>query len=53
MSPTGERLPASRLPLVFIEGLAEMQAPLETLETEATELSSVIRHNVKQLIGDE
>ena len=37
----------------FIEGLAEMQATLEALDTEATELSSVIRHNVKQLIGDE
>jgi hypothetical protein len=32
---------------------AEMQAALETLDTEVTELSSVIRHNVKQLIGDE
>ncbi|MFO0380727.1 MAG: N-6 DNA methylase, partial [Pirellula sp.] len=37
----------------FIEGLAEMQATLEALDNEATELSSVIRHNVKQLIGDE
>ena len=37
----------------FIEGLAEMQATLEALDAEATELSSVIRHNVKQLIGDE
>jgi type I restriction-modification system DNA methylase subunit len=37
----------------FIEGLAEMQATLKALDTEATELSSVIRHNVKQLIGDE
>jgi hypothetical protein len=30
-----------------------MQAALETLDTVAAELSSVIRHNVKQLIGDE
>jgi type I restriction enzyme M protein len=37
----------------FIEGLAEMQATLEALDTQATELLSVIRHNVKQLIGDE
>jgi len=37
----------------FIEGLAEMQADLDTLNTEANELSSIIRHNVKQLIGDE
>lgn len=37
----------------FIEGLAEMQAALEALDAGATELSSVIRHNVKQLIGDE
>jgi hypothetical protein len=37
----------------FIEGLAEMQVTLEALDTKATELSSVARHNVKQLIGDE
>jgi hypothetical protein len=37
----------------FIEGLAEMQVTLEALDTKATELSSVVRHNVKQLIGEE
>lgn len=35
----------------FIGGLAEMQAALKTLDTEATELSPVVRHNPSNSSG--
>ncbi|WP_256388090.1 hypothetical protein [Pirellula sp. SH-Sr6A] len=35
----------------FINGLSEKQTYMEAQDTKANELASIIRHNVKQLIG--
>ena len=37
----------------FIEGLAAMQSELDALDEQAAELSKIIRHNVRQIIGKE